>query len=182
MKIMFKLGLFTLVLAVLLVPALIQPKPVLAEAVTQNTHEELPFSTVFENTCAGEPIALEGTIHLVTTTTVDSRESCFGIAGGDHFRVSSRFEGQAVGLTTGTIYQIKGAEHETIQRLGNETANGRECDTYPLIFSNAGTLNLISQGSTPNLLVHITLHTTFDSRGRVTSDTGNAFVECRGRQ
>ena len=169
---------FRLVFAGALCLSLLIPPtpPALAQATTIVQNEIIPFEQVFPDVdfCNTEPVLLTGAFHVVTTITEDNRNESF-LFGGVHFRtVTNLISIDGVGLVTGEQYRLVGAGARIVQELGNDNV------TFPIVNSQTSTVNLVSRGSTDNFLVHLTMHTTINANGKVTSVVDNFRIECRG--
>ena len=71
--------------------------------------------------------------------------------------------------TSGTRY----VADETV----NSITNG---GTGAQTFTSVGQLNLVSQGSTDNLVVRTTIHITVNANGEITSTSFEFTTDCRG--
>jgi hypothetical protein len=133
--------------------------------VVSNTIIPIPPNTVIFDTCTGEGVLVTGTIHRVTTTTVDA-------SGGTHTEMHFNVQGvSGVGLTTGIRY--RGIHTET--HSSNSSGDGASELTTVI------DIKLISEGSTSNLTSRFVLiHTTINANGTVTATIDNMTLgECQ---
>jgi hypothetical protein len=134
-----------------------------AAATTTTINEVVPFSTVFDNPCTGEPVTLTGNLHVLIHITDNG-------AGG--FVAKEHFQPQGVtGVgATGTEYQGTGVtQDETASNPGPQ---------FEMTFIN--NFRIISHGPSPNFAAHDTVHVTFNNNGDLTATVVNSSVECQG--
>ena len=131
-----------------------------------NTTIHVPAS-VQTNPCvlppAVEAINLSGDIHIVITTTADG-------AGG--YRVDNHLNSQlsGVSLTTGTRYvNSENDEEEWYAR-----------PPFPAVHTHTHDFLLLSQGNTPNYVLHMTLHETVSASGVPTATVDRFSMDCQG--
>jgi hypothetical protein len=133
-------------------------------AVTSN--EKIPFSLVAFVPCAndgaGEFVLVEGTLHVLTTFTINDNN----VSGKVHFQPQGA---TGVGLTTGDTYHATGVTQEHFK---GSLQNGQFNDTF------INNFRIIGPGPNNNLLVHQTIHITINANGEVTSTVDNTSVEC----
>lgn len=111
---------------------------------------------------AGEIVSLSGTIHVLITTTQDA-------TGGIHFDRHAQPQNMTgVGQTSGASYQGTGVTRTQFNAPG-----------LPYETTFVDNFRIIGQGSGNNLLLHTTMHQTFDANGNMTADILNTSVECR---
>jgi len=122
---------------------------------------------VLPNPCyPADVVNLNGNIHIVITSTVDS-------SGGVHTTqgMNSHLTGHSI--TTGTNY-------------GNTENNERSwysaADALPAVHSETYDYLLVSRSNTPNYVLHMTMHTTVTSNGRPTAVVDNWRVDCQGSE
>ncbi len=120
----------------------------------------------FLNACTGENVTIvEGTLHILTDWRSDG-------AGGVHVTVRGNAEHVvAQGETSGVVYHLAGdwwAEQ-----------NGR-ADGSPMVVQLVEVHNMISEGPSANVIVHIVSHVTIDAEGRTTVTVESLRSECRG--
>ncbi len=139
-----------------------------AGAITTTTSEKIPFSQVVFISCAngglGEPVLLEGTLHVVNSVTIN----------GNIMRVKSHFQPMGVsgvGQITGAKYQATGVTQEI--SVVNQV-NG-----FPSTVTLVNNFRIIGQGPGNNYLVHETFHITVNANGVTTSTVDNFSVECK---
>jgi len=134
------------------------------QATTTTTNEELPISSSVVNTCNGDTVTFQGTIHVTHTLTVDS-------SGGVHLKTHSNYQDvSGTGTPSGLNYRIV----TTI----NETVN--DSDTAQFETTVVQTIKAVSQGSAPNLFIHVVMHVTVNANGETTSTVTEVTAECRG--
>ncbi|HYY58541.1 MAG TPA: hypothetical protein VE842_14505 [Pyrinomonadaceae bacterium] len=131
-----------------------------ASVITTNTEVPIEFFNV--NSCTGETITINGTSHVVFHSTASS-------GGNTIDKLEINFALQGVG-SGGTNYVV----NETVSSTTASHENGS------FVFNSVSHLNVISQGSTDNLLVKLEWHTTFNSNGELTSSRFDFTVECQG--
>jgi hypothetical protein len=150
----------------LIVPVLVVAagfhRPALAENVT-NTTIHVPASVQTNPCFAADVINLSGDIHIVITATADS-------AGG--YRVDNHLNSQlsGVSITTGTKYV--NSEDQ------NEEWYARP--PFPSIHSHTYDFQLLSQGDTPNYVLHMAMHETVNANGVPTATVDNFSMDCQG--
>jgi len=137
----------------------------LAAADTFTVSERFPIDLTVFVSCAdggaGEFVQLIGTLHVLSSVTVDSN-------GG--FRDKSVFNPQGVsgtGLTTGDKYQGTGTT-TSVFRL-----------TVGVSQTYVNSFLIIGQGSGNNFLVQETFHFTVNPNGELTVFFDNFSVECK---
>ena len=134
-----------------------------AEASTTTINEVVPFSSVFDDPCTGEPVTLTGNLHVLIHITQNA-------AGG--FEAKEHFQPQGVtGVgASGTEYQGTGVTQD-------ETSTNSEGQFESTFINN---FRIISHGSSANFTVHDTVHVTFNANGDLTATVANGSVECQG--
>jgi hypothetical protein len=154
-----------LALAVALVGALsaISAGTSSAQAVQFTDNEFIPFTLTAEG--CGDVIEISGTLHVLIHVTFDDAG---GVTVKQHFQPQGA---TGVGLVSGATYQATGVTQET------DTDNGPG-PQFEFTFVN--NFKIISQGTTPNFLVHDTVHVTVNNNGEITAEVTNSSVECRG--
>ena len=139
--------------------------PAFGQATTTTTNEEVPVSSSVVNTCNGDVVAFQGTLHVTNTLTTDS-------GGGFHMKTHSNFQDvSGVGAPSGVNYRIG--------TTNNETTNDNDTPQFEMTVIQ--TVKVISQGSTPNLFLQFVLHVTVNANGQTTSTVNEIRSECRGR-
>jgi hypothetical protein len=132
------------------------------QATVIHTNEQIPIEFFNANTCTGEAVTINGTSHVVFHST--------GTPSGNSIdKLEINFALQGVGAD-GTNYVV----NETVTSTTATHVNGS------FVFNSVSHLNVISQGSTDNLLLKLEWHTTFNSNGELTSSRFDFTVECAG--
>lgn len=139
-----------------------------AQADTSTQVSTFPFSltlTPGDYPCLQEDILIDGTLQEVLHITFDAN-------GGRHRTVIFNAQGlTALGLTSGTVYQVAGPGH-SIFNDDDLAAPVRERTFYDVI-------NLVGPGQATNLLVRTGFHLTFNSNGELVAFTTVDSVKCR---
>ena len=131
----------------------------LPSSVTRIPIEE---TVLVESECLSEPIELRLRQQLVTGGPFDAN-------GGVHTHLVVNDRGTTgTGLMTGARYRQTGAETSTDNVLGPP----------PLILTAHNTLNLVGQGSAPDVRLRQLLHVTMNANGEVTAFTSEMSVVC----
>lgn len=137
-------------------------QPAKAANVT-NTTIHVPASVQTNPCFPTDVVNLSGDIHIVITTTADS-------AGG--YRVNNHLNSQlsGVSLTTGTRYvNSENDEEEWYAR-----------PPFPAVHTHTHDFLLLSQGNTPNYVLHMTLHETVSASGVPTATVDRFSMDCQG--
>jgi hypothetical protein len=137
-------------------------RPASAANVT-NTTIHVPASVQTNPCFPTDVVNLSGDIHIVITTTADS-------AGG--YRVDNHLNSQlsGVSITTGTKYvNSENQDDEWYAR-----------PPFPTIHSHTYDFLLLSQGNTPNYVLHMTMHETINANGVPTATVDNFSMDCQG--
>ena len=118
---------------------------------------------VYTNPCfPADFLNLNGDIHIVMTTT----ESGAGYRVNYH--LNSQFSGTSI--TTGTKY-VHSADEE----------NSFFADPpWPAVHTHTEDFVLLSQSSTPNFVMHVTMHETVTPTGMPTAGVDNVRMDCQG--
>jgi hypothetical protein len=156
-------------LAVGLLTLALLAKPTQANAQTEHFNEWVPIASLIANECTGEPVSIEGTVHVVGTTTQDA-------AGGTHVQGHTNFVGQGVGIASGAEYVVR----EVQNTHGN--IHDFEGDQAPANFTQPYTFHVIRKGSAmpeDDFLLHMVFHITVNANGEVTSEVGEESIECQ---
>jgi hypothetical protein len=133
-----------------------------AAAETVTTVEQVPIAFVIPG--CGEPIALSGTLHVVTHITSDA-------AGGLHLASQSNPQGvTGENLVTGARYQGTG-----VGRFNTNLPAGGASE-----FTAVDSFKIIGRGPTDNYLVQSVFHVTINPDGTVTTEVVQGSVSCRG--
>ena len=134
-----------------------------AQALEFTDNEFIPFTLTAEG--CGDVIEVSGTLHVLIHVTLNDAG---GITVKQHFQPQGA---TGVGLVSGATYQATGVTQET------DTDNGPG-PQFEFTFVN--NFKIISRGTTPNYLVHDTVHVTVNNNGEITAEVINSTVECRG--
>jgi hypothetical protein len=132
-----------------------------AEQFTDN--EFIPLE-LFAVGC-GDVVQVTGTLHVLFHITFNAGG---GVTAKEHFQPQGA---TGIGLLSGATYQAVGETQDT------STDNGPG-PQFEFTFVN--NFNMISRGTTANLLFHETIHLTVNENGEVTADVINSSEECRG--
>ena len=113
--------------------------------------------------CSGEDVHVFGTLDITIQTATDSR-------GGLHavFHLTPHLTG--VGLSTGLEYNAVGPT----QFVTFLDATG------PRVSAAVNVIQLVSPGSSDNLVIKETIHVTVNARGATTVEFDNVKAACRG--
>jgi hypothetical protein len=134
-----------------------------ATAETVNTTMNIP-ANVRDNPCMpGDVVNTSGTLHIVLSTRTDSR-------GGHHVNMHTNEEGKGQSLTTGVSYLASEVRDESWYAGA----------PFPTTHTTTHSLLLVSQASTPNLVLRYTLHVTVNALGVPTATVENVRTECAG--
>ncbi len=113
--------------------------------------------------CAGEVVEFHLREQVVVHESVDAQ-------GKIHFHVIVNDKGTtAIGLTSGATFHQVGATIETDKIVGS----------LPAIISFVNVLDLIGEGSVPDVRIHETFHLTINPRGVVTVERATQRVTCK---
>ena len=120
----------------------------------------------FYNACSGEYVTIvSGTLHILADSRTDG-------SGGVHVTIRGNAQDViASGETTGITYHFAG------DWWGE--GNGR-ADGSAFVVQLVEVHNMISEGPTANVIVHIVDHVTVDANGRTTIALDSFSSECRG--
>ena len=139
-----------------------------AQADTSTQVSTIPFSftlTTGDYPCLQEDVLLDGTLREVLHVTFDA-------GGGRHRATLFNAQGlTALGLTSGTVYQVSGPGHSTFND-DDLTAPVRTRTFYDV-------LHIVGPGATTNLLVSTGFHLTFNGNGELVMFTTVDSVKCR---
>jgi hypothetical protein len=124
----------------------------------------IPIDNTFVAPCTGETVSITGTLQVVTHVLDDS-------GGGVHGTVNASLQNVRGMSGDGVRYRAVGALVGVISTSGrSEQAVSHQVDV----------MNLISQGSAPNLVFVAVFHITFDGTGAITADFTQLNIACRG--
>jgi hypothetical protein len=118
------------------------------------------------NTCSTpmEPVALNGDLHIVVTTTSDS-------SGGYHVTTGSNTESvTGTGLISGLKYSSSTSDQDEYYDGG----------PFPEVHTMTHNYVLISQGGTANTVMKVTFHVTVDGNGIPTAAVDDVKSGCQG--
>lgn len=139
--------------------------PAFAQATTMTTNEEIPITGTVPNSCNGDQVTFQGTLHVVNTLVTDA-------SGGYHLRTHVNYQDvSGVGVPSGLNYRVVTTNNETVN----------DSDTAQFETTVIQTFRAISQTSAPNLFVQVVLHVTVNANGQTTSEVTEFRAECRGR-
>jgi hypothetical protein len=99
------------------------PGTLLAQAINQTDHIDYPLSGVLESPCGGEPVAISGMMHGVVHVTISANHN----SASTDMNFGPRGDMKAVGLDTGTQYNLNGndSEHLSWSKTLLEGVSGR---------------------------------------------------------
>jgi len=125
------------------------------------SHDAYLDNQVTINNCsAGEPVALNGTMHYSYQFTTDS-------SGVNHFAITAANNLSGVGQTTSTNYVASDSDD-----YSSNTADSSKDMTVQL------SSDLKSQGSAPNMTLVQILHLTVDTSGSITAEVVSNTTNC----
>src|SRR5262249_15410705 len=152
--------------ALLGVIALLSALPAGAQPVVVRATEPIDQTEVVTNSCTGEDVlvSLSGSLsfHVVFGGNVALEQ------------VQTNLHGSGVGLSSGSTYILNAHEAVAENFRGMVDPNGA------VVFSDVQNLDLISQGSAPNLVGTERVHATINSNGTVTVDSTELTIACHG--
>lgn len=154
MKARIPLVLLSLTVLFLAAPAWAQASNTMA-----NFTEPIDF---IATACNGETVIISGEAHVVQQSVGTPGET-------GHSTFHTNFHLDGIG-SSGTRYVV------------NETVNGSIEATIGAaqVFSSVGTLHVNAVGSTDNLVVQTTIHTTVNANGEITSQSFEFETDCNG--
>jgi hypothetical protein len=130
-------------------------------ALTSNT--EIPSSFTFFDQCSGEDVAVAGTVHVVTTSTMTDNT----LSGTFH----SNFKATGIGQVSGLAYQEAVVANSSFK---TSLINGGATSTF------VGQITIVAPGARNNQVSPIFMHTTMNADGEVTSlKVETPTVACR---
>ncbi len=137
---------------------------VAADAAFQSTDNVTVPIDFTATSCSGETVNISGESHVVVHLTVAP-------SGGSVFKTHIQFHLQGESAS-GAVY------------IANETVNNVEAHgsimTDNNVLTSVGQLHLVSQGSTDNLVVRTTIHTTVNANGEITATSFEFETDCQG--
>jgi hypothetical protein len=114
------------------------------------------------NSCAaGEPVALNGTLHLQYSFTTDAT------TGVNQFNITASNNLVGIGKTTGTNYLASDSSDYIISSTQQSTEATVELKA-----------NLVSQGSAPSMTLVQTLDITVDTSGNISAQVTGNTTQC----
>jgi len=119
-------------------------------ALTSNT--EIPSSFTFFDQCSGENVAVTGTVHVVSTSTLTDNT----LTGTFH----SNFKATGIGQTSGLAYQEAAVANSSFT---TSLINGEATNTF------VGRITIVAPGPNDNQISPIFMHTTMNAAGEITS-------------
>jgi len=135
-----------------------------AQATTTTTNENITFTDTRTNTCNGDLVTFQGTMHITNTVTTDA-------GGGFHLKTHANFQDvSGTGAPSGLNYRVGTTTNEVI----NDN-DGPQSEVTII-----QTVKLISQGPAPNLFLRLVFHITVNANGQTTSTVTESSIECRG--
>ena len=138
--------------------------PAYGQATTTTTNEELPISGTIINTCNGDTVTYQGTVHVTNTVTTDA-------SGGYHLKTHTNYQDvSGVGAPSLINYRIVTTTNVTVN----------DSDSAQFETTLIQTIKAVSQGSAPNLFLHFVMHVTVNANGETTSTVVNVNVDCNG--
>ena len=138
--------------------------PAFGQATTTTTNEEVPISNVVLNTCNGDVVNYQGTLHITNTVTTDA-------SGGFHIKTHTNYQDvSGVGTPSGVNYRVSTTSVDTT----NDNSSPQ------LEMTVIQTVKVISLNSTPNLFLQFVFHITINANGQTTSTVTEVRPECRG--
>jgi hypothetical protein len=119
-------------------------------ALTGNT--EIPSSFTFFDQCSGENVAVTGSVHVVSTSTLTDNT----LSGTFH----SNFKATGIGQTSGLTYQEAVVANSSFT---TSLINGAATNTF------VGRITIVAPGSNNDQVSPIFMHTTMNAAGEITS-------------
>lgn len=160
-----RVSLFALLLSAALLASFAQPPAAAtAQAGTVTTNETVALSTTTVDLCSADTVTLSGNLHIVTHFTTDSN-------GGTHTSSHQNFENVTGTGTTSITYRAVSSNNHTVNDNGSNSQQA---------FTIVNRVRLITQGSTDNYLLNITINTTINANGVATSTVNNVVANCTG--
>jgi hypothetical protein len=120
------------------------------------TSTDVPLYFLRSADCTSEVVEINGTIHFVNQTQAD------GTVIG-HFNYQNV---RGLGLTSGSTYQVSAVDHVRLSA------------PFPSSISSVRSFQLISRGSSSNLLVTVLYHITVNANGEVTVSIDDLNTQC----
>jgi hypothetical protein len=118
---------------------------------------------VYANPCfPADVLNLNGDIHIVMTTTTS------GAGYRVNYHLNSQFSGTSI--TTGTKYVHSAGKDESFFAS----------PPFPFVHTHTEDFVLLSQSSTPNFVMHVTMHETVTPTGMPTAAVDRVKMDCQG--
>jgi hypothetical protein len=156
------LGLLALLLILPLVALGLTSAPASAANISNATFR-IPMNVMANPCYPADVVNLHGTIHVVTTVTADG-------SGGYHMTQTANSHLTGASITTGTKY---GSSE-------NRNDSWYAGDPFPDVHTNTYDFTVISRSATANYVLHMTMHTTVNSKGVPTAVVDNWRMDCQG--
>lgn len=154
--------LFSLVFAIIAVATLAFAASARAQASVTQSNETVPINFITVD-CNGQTILADGDSHVVQHSVVDAN-------GTVHFSSHIDFHLKAVTIVNG----------QEVRHTINESVESQNNFVGATTFSSVGSLHANTSGSTDNLVIRTTIHTTVNANGEVTASSFEFETECRG--
>jgi hypothetical protein len=133
----------------------------LAQSPVTNAYDINLNNAVTVNSCStGEPVTLDGTVHIDVSASTDS-------AGSSHFTIAAADNLTGSGQTTGTTY--------TASDCDSYVSNNDEPSADLTVELKS---DLKSQGSTPGLTLVQSLHIVVDTTGNISAQVVSNSTTC----
>jgi hypothetical protein len=132
-------------------------------AYSTTVRQDLPYSTLVYNPCAGEAVGIAGTLRKVMSSTTNQV--------WNRTRVFTSYQDlQGVAMTSGTLYRAIGVSHESKSIYSG---------FFPRTFTTVDNFKLVPEGAGETLLLHQTTHVTINADGTATATVDNPKLECK---
>ena len=155
--------LFWLILGILILPT---SASAAATAKTTSISIDITRDVFVPAPCGGatgEIVALSGSLHILTITTIN----------GNRSNIQVKFDPQGVsgvGQITGNTYQGVGSTQRTIIS---------DNDSFPMELIQVNNFNIIGHGSDPNAKEHDLVHITVNANGETTASIDSSSIICQ---
>lgn len=150
--------------SLLVICGLLTPTAAMPDAQTTTDNFRAPISgTVLD--CAGNPVTIEGEVHIVTHTTVSN---------SGHFNLVTHLNQNLRGTSA------DGTQHIMNQQL-QDVFTGDASDGFPLTQTFVIHSNLNNNDpNVPQLHIRALFHVTFNANGEITGFRSEVKEECQG--
>lgn len=138
--------------------------PTFAKATTASEIFIEPYNATI-TACNGEEVQLSGELLFIFHTNRDAQDALHTTIA----LVPNQIVG--VGSETGATYRAVGGDRENYYNLDGEA---------PITYTNTDMFNLVSQGSSDNLLAKYTFHVTVNANGEISAEVDQTTEECVG--